>query len=668
MAVHTLSTAGKGQEAVSVTLPDGVTAATVRNQLGNILASESFSLSDRLSRFLRFIVEHVLDGKTEPLKEYVIGVEVFDKDQSFDPRVDSIVRVEAGRLRTKLKEYYGEEGRSDPVRIELAKRGYVPVFRCLPSEVGDSGSSEPQRPVEASKRLVQPSLKKLRGPWTGLAAGIVILLLMGGVYLWTGSQPHRLEPDAERPQGAQLQPPKFSVAVLPLKNLSRDSAEEYFSDAMTDALITSLAKINPMQVTSMTSAMHFKGADEPISKIARELNVGHIVEGSVFRYEDRVRITAQLIDGKTDKHVWAESYERAATDILALQRDVAWRIAGALAGEMLRTKSVEQTQPSTIEPAAYEAYLKGRYFRNKLSEDGFKKGVAYFQRAIDGQPDYAPAYAGMASCYCLLGGHGLELTSPREGMPKAKAAALKALEIDSELAEPYGVLGIIRTKYDWDWDGGEKALRRALELNPSFAQGHAWYSIHLEAMGRHEEAILEAERARELNPLSLAANVNLGWQLYQAGRHWEAIEQYNKTLELDPGFWGAHWALGYYYQSQGRYEEAITALKKAVERKSGHTLALSTLAYTYAVSGNRAEALKILESLKARSAKTYVSPAHIATVYAGLGEKDQVFEWLEKAYAARSRSLAWLNVAREWDGLRSDPRFTALLAKVGLAS
>ncbi|MEE8251895.1 MAG: tetratricopeptide repeat protein [Gemmatimonadales bacterium] len=668
MAVRPLSAAGKDHEAVSVTLPDGVTAETVRNQLANILASESFSRSDRSSRFLRFIVEHVLDGRTEPLKEYVIGVEVFDKDESFDPRVDAIVRVEAGRLRTKIKEYYGEEGRSHPVRIELAKRGYVPVFRYLPSEVGDSRSTEPQRPVEASKRLLQPSLEKFRVPWFGLAAGIVVLLLVVGVYFWTGSQPPKVEPDAEGPQGAPLQPPKFSVAVLPLKNLSRDSAEEYFSDAMTDALITSLAKINPMQVTSMTSAMHFKGADEPISKIARELNVGHIVEGSVFRYEDRVRITAQLIDGRTDKHVWAESYERAATDILALQRDVSWRIAGALAGEMLRTKSVEPTQPSTIEPAAYEAYLKGRYFRNKLSEDGFKKGVAYFQRAIDGQPDYAPAYAGMASCYCLLGGHGLELTAPREGMPKAKAAAQKALEIDSELAEPYGVLGIIRTKYDWDWDGGEKALRRALELNPSFAQGHAWYSIHLEAMGRHEEAILEAERARELDPLSLGANVNLGWQLYQAGRHREAVEQYNKTLELDPSFWGAHWALGVYFQSQGRFEEAITALKKAVERKSGHTLALSTLAYTYAVSGNRAEALKILEGLKARSRKTYVSPAHIATIYAGLGEKDQAFEWLEKAYTARSRSLAWLNVAQEWNDLRSDPRFTALLAKVGLAS
>jgi TolB-like protein/tetratricopeptide (TPR) repeat protein len=650
---------------VSVTLPEGVTAATVRNQLANILASDSFSLSDRLSRFLRFVVEHVLDGKTEPLKEYVIGVEVFDKDESFDPRVDSIVRVEAARLRTKLKEYYGEEGRSDPVRIELAKRGYVPVFRYLHSEVGDSRSNEPQRSVEASKTLFQPRLKKLSGPWYGVAAGIVTVLLVGGVYLWTGNQPRKLE---QRLQDAQLQPPKFSVAVLPLKNLSRDSTEEYFSDAMTDALITSLAKINPMQVTSMMSATHYKGADEPISKIARELNVGHVVEGSVVRYEDRVRITAQLIDGRTDKHVWAESYERDMADVLTLQRDVAWRIAGALAGEMLRAKPVDLTQPSTIEPAAYEAYLKGRFFRNKLSEDGFKKGVEYFQRAIDKEPDYASAYAGMASCYCLLGGHGLELTAPREGMPKAKAAALKALEIDSELAEPYGVLGIIATKYDWDWDGAEKALRRALELNPSFAQGHEWYSIHLEARGRHEEAMLEAERARELNPLSLGANVNLGWQLYQAGRHWEAVEQYNKTLELDPNFWGAHWALGYYYQSQGRYEEAITALKKAVERKSGHTLALSTLAYTYAVSGNRAEALKILDDLKARSGKTYVSPAHIATVYSGLGEKDSAFEWLERAYAARSRSLAWLNVAREWDNLRSDSRFTDLLKKVGLAS
>ena len=657
MVAHTVSTASKGHNAMSVTLPSGVTTAAVRNQLANILASESFSLSFRLSRFLRFIVEHVLNGKTEPLKEYVIGVQVFDKDQSFDPRIDSIVRVEASRLRTKLKQYYGEEGRSDPVRIELAKPGYVPVFRYLHSAVVDRRSSGPRRFVEARKRHIQSNLKKFRGRWYGLAAGIVILLLVGGVYLWTGSQLR-----------AQLQPPKFSIAVLPLKNLSRDSAEEYFSDAMTGALISSLAKVNPMQVTSMTSAMHYKHADKSIPKIARELNVGHIVEGSVVRYKDRVRITAQLIEGKTDKHIWAESYERAATDILALQRDVAWRIAGALAGEMLNAKPVQITQPSTVEPAAYEAYLKGRYFRNKLSEDGFKKGVKYFQLAIDKQADYAPAYSGMASCYCLLGGHGLELTPPREGMPKAKAAALKALDLDSKLAEPHGILGIIRMKYDWDWDGAEKSLKHALELNPSFAQGHAWYSVYLEAMKRYEQAILEAERARELNPLSLAANVNLGWQFFQAGRHQEAIKQYDKTLELDPDFWGAHWALGYYYQSQGKYEQAITALKRAVERKSGHTLALSTLAYTYAVSGNRAEALKILEDLKTRSSKTYVSPAHIATIYAGLGDKDQVFAWLQKAYAARSRSLAWLKVAREWDGLRSDPRFIALLAKVGLTS
>lgn len=662
MLIHTESTARKGHKAGSVTLPDGVTAASVRDQLANILASDAFSLSDRLSRFLQFVVEHILDGKTEPLKEYVIGVEVFDKDESFDPRIESIVRVEAARLRTKLKEYYAEEGRSDSVRIELAKRGYVPVFRYHPSAVDDSRSTEPQNSAAANKRHVQLNLEKFSGFGYGLTAGFVTLLLVAGVYFWPGSQPR-----AESPQGTQLLPPKFSVAVLPLKNLSRDSTEEYFSDSMTYALITSLARVKPMQVTSMTSAMHYKGMDKPLSKIAQELNVGHIVEGSVVRYKDRVRITAQLIEGKTDKHIWAQSYERATTDILALQRDVAWRIADTLAGEMLRAKPEQPTQAPTIEPAAYEAYLKGRYFRNKLSEDGFNKGVKYFQLAIDKQADYAPAYAGMASCYCLLGGHGLELMPPREGMPKAKAAALKALEIDNSLAEPHGILGIIRMKYDWDWAGAEQAMKHALKLDPSFAQGHAWYSIYLEAMRRHEEAILEAQRARELNPLSLAANVNLGWQFYQAGRYRQAIEQYNKTLEFDPDFWGAHWALGVYYQSQGRYEQAISELKKAVERKTGHTLALSTLAYTYAVSGNRVEALKILEGLKARSRETYVSPAHIATIYAGLGDKDQVFEWLEKAYATRSRSLAWLNVAREWDGLRSDPRFAALVAKVGLA-
>lgn len=658
----------KNNDADGPEVPDEAFAAAIRAQLQSILNSEALASSPRASRLLRFLVEHTLEARKEPLKEYVIGLAVFDKDESFDPQIDSIVRVEASRLRTKLRKYYEESGQGNPIHIELPKRGYVPVFlRADEGTAGrptrDASQSTPSNEVPARTAFARGRLL----PWYGLAAGVFALSVAVGFYFWRSVEPEAAQTTSDI-SGVEQQPVTWSVAVLPLKNLTEEGGEEYFSDAMTDALITSLAKVEPLRVTSTTSVMHYKDAKKSLPEIARELNVGHIVEGSVLRVGDRVRITAQLIEGKTDQHIWAESYERDTTDILALQRDVAWRIANVLSGEMLDSAEAKPKQPTAIDADAFEAYLKGQYFRNKLTAAGFSNGLNYFEQVIAKEPGYALAYTGLASCYCLLGGHGLELMLPSEGIPKAKAAALKALELDDELAEPYGVLGIIRTKYDWDWDGAEQAFRQSLQLNPSFAQGRAWYSLYLEAMARHPEAIAEAERARQLNPLSMGANVNLAWQLYQADRNEEAIEQLEKVLELDPGFWGAHWALGSVYRHKKMYPEAIAALQKAVALEGGQTLPVATLAYTYAVAGQHSDARELLDELLALSAQSYVSPAHIATVYAGLDDKDKAFEWLDKAYELRSRSLAWLNVAREWDSLRSDSRFAVLLEKVGLES
>lgn len=635
-------------------------AAEVRNELERILASDGFSRSDRLARFLQFTVGHLLEGNAGPLKEYVLGVQVFDKGEAFDPRLDPIVRVEAGRLRSKLREYYDGPGKGDRVRIGLPKRGYAPSFRYA-----DQPPVEIPRTDDSGPGLADPAAtgravgRKKPWHWYAATAGLAVLGLACALYLWESTAPRETTPSA---RGALA---GISVAVLPLKNMSGESGDEYFSDAITDAVITELAQVRQLQVISMTSVLRYKESKGPISEIARELDVTHVLDGSVLRAAGRVRIAVQLVEGRTNRSVWADSFDRDATDVLALQRDVSVRIARALTGEILPAQQAARAPPR-IDPAVFETYAIGRYFRNQLTEQGFRKGIEYFRKAINQRPSYAPAYAGMASCYCLLGGHGLELVPPHETISAAKEAALRALQLDDTLAEPHAVLGIIRAKYDWDWEGAERSFKRALDLEPSNAQARAWYSLYLEAMGRHDEAVAQAERARELNPLSLENNVNLAWQLHQANRHDQAFAQLQKTLELNPAFWGAHWALGQHYRLKHRYTDAIAALEKAVTLGGGHTLPKSTLGYTYAISGGRAQASTIARELEAMAQETYVSPAHIAAIYAGLGDKDTAFAWLEKAYLARARAMAWLNVAREWDGLRADPRFAALRRKVGL--
>ena len=638
-------------------------ALEVSTQLEKMLASDTFSRADRLSRFLRFVVHHVLEGSGGSLKEYVVGVQVFEKGSEFDPRIDPIVRVEAGRLRSKLRAYYEGQGSGDLVRIELPRRGYTPSFRY-------SGQPEAQHhpglKVEAGRDITAQAsglgVNRRTSRWYVAAAALTVLVVVASLYVWQ----QRMFPDTQvdRSSAGPASAKGGSLAVMPLANLSGQQDDEYLSDAITEAVITKLAQLKPLGVISLKSVLRYKRTTKSAPEIARELNVTHVLIGSFTRTLNRIHISVQLIDGHTNRAIWEQSYERDAKDVLVLQRNLSAHIAQTLTGTMW--PGTNAGGPSQIAPEAYEAYAKGRYFRNQITADGFRKGIEYFEEAIKQQPEFAPAYSGMASCYCLLGGHGLELAPPHKTISAAKEAALRALHLDESLAEPHAVLGIIRTKYDWDWDGAERAFKRALDLEPSYAQAHAWYSLYLEAMQRPIEAVLAAARARNLDPLSLGHNINLAWQLHQAGRDAEALAQMQKTLELNPEFWGAHWTLGQYYREKMRYPEAIAELEKAVELGGGYTLAKSTLAYTYAIAGKRAEAVKIVRELEAMSQETYVSPAHVAVIYAGLGDNDVAFAWLEKAYLARARAMAWLNVSREWDGLRSDPRFAALLRKVGL--
>ncbi len=466
----------------------------------------------------------------------------------------------------------------------------------------------------------------------------------------------------------EVLPAQIRIAVLPFDNFTGDPEQEYFSDGFTEEVTAELGKLNPRRlgVIARTSAMPYKGTQKGVEQIGRELQVDYVLEGSVRREDERVRVTTQLIEVEDETHLWAEVFEGERQNMLALQRTVSRRVANSLAIEVLSSSPAGPSESYT-NPAAYEAYLKGRYFRTRHSEESFRRSIHYFQEAIQIDTNYASAYAGLASCYCLLAGHGLEVLPPGDAMPRAKEAAMKALELDDTEAEAHAVLGMVGLKYDWDFPAADRAFQKAIDLNPSLSGTRTWYSIFLEAMGRFEEAVVQAKVGRDLDPLSLGANVNLGLQLLHTGRSQEALGWVEKALELDPDFWGAHWAMGNYYREQSRYRESIDEFRQSVSLSNGNTVSLASLGYAYALSGQRSEALEVVSRLEELAEQRYVSPAFLGFIHAGLDETDLAFERLEEAFQQRSRYLAWLKVAPEYEKLRSDPRYQQLLTRIGLS-
>ena len=457
-----------------------------------------------------------------------------------------------------------------------------------------------------------------------------------------------------------------AIAVLPLTNLSRDSEQDYFTDGMTEALITDLAQIGALRVISRTSTMRYKGTDKPLPQIARELNVDALVEGSVLRAGDRVRITAQLIHAATDQHLWAKSYERDLRDILALQSEVARAVADEVQIKLTPQEQARLARSPQVNPAVHEAYLRGRYYWAKGTEQGLRKSIEYFEEAIAKDPGYALAYCGLADSINMLVSPILELMPPCEAAPKAKAAALRALELDETLAEAHTSLGRIKFYFDWDWTGAEKAFRRAIELNVNYSLAHHTYALLLSVLGRHAEAIRESRRAVELDPLSLLSNAIFA-VVYCCTRQFEnGEEQFRKTLELDPNFALARWMLGAFcLVAMGRYDESIAELQKAIALAVDVAVAIPTgvLGYCYGKSGRRNEALRILDELEELSKRRYVSPMARALTYAGLGD-ERMFDALEDAYQQRAHSLIWLNVVPWWDDVRAHPRFQEVVRRM----
>jgi tetratricopeptide (TPR) repeat protein len=433
---------------------------------------------------------------------------------------------------------------------------------------------------------------------------------------------------------------------------------------MTDELITDLAQISALRVISRTSAMVYKGARKPLPQIARELNVDAVVEGTVLRSGDQVRITAQLIEASTDKHLWSQSYQGELRDTLALQKRMASAIADQIRINLTPQEQAALKTVKVVKPEAYESYLKGRYFWNRRTADGLKVALAYFNQAIEEDPKYAQAYSGLADTYALLGDWQYAVMTPKEAFPKAKAAAIKALELDSTLSEAHNSLAFILDGFDWDLDTAGKEFRRAIELNPGYATAHHWYAWHLSLLGQYDEAIAEMRKAQNLDPLSLIINADLAEVLVLAHSYDESIRQSLKTIELDPNFALAHNQLAQAYIQEHKYDEAIAELRKAVQLSGSSPTFMANLARAYTLSGKRSEAVQLLDDLKERSDAGNSSAPEIAMIYASLGDTDQAMNWLEKAYDDRFNPGVLLRPG--FDPLRSDSRFQDLAHRMGL--
>jgi len=570
---------------------------------------------------------------------------------------DVVVDVEAG-INTAIRKIR-QTLRDDPEHPRFLQtvvgRGYRFVAPITLVTDGRGAATEiPAAAFTAPAAAPQARAPSLR--WVGMSGGaaVALLAMLIGLHVSGWRNPFQGTP-----------PPQVrSLAVLPLENLSGDAAQDYFADGMTDGLITDLAKLRPLRVISRSSVMRYKGARKPLPEIAHELGVDAVVEGSVARSGNRVRITVQLIHAPTDRHLWAERYERDVSDVLALQSELSAAIARQIQVELAPRMPGTRASPGPVKPDAYEAYLRGRFAWNKRTEVGLQESIEHFRRAIALDPTYAAAYSGMADAYTTLG--YLSYLPPAESFPSAKAAAARALELDPALAEPHASLAYARLYYDWDWASAENEFRSAISLDPNYASAHHWHSVYLTAMGRADEAMRAIRRAKELDPLSLTISTDIGFQLYYAKRYDEAIQQLRSTLAMNSSFPLAHLWLGRAYQEKGMYSEALEAFNRAGSVLRDWPVTLAAIGYVQAVAGQRQRAQDTLAHLKALSRSRYVTAYGVALVYAGLGDRERAFEWLDKGIEERTHWLVWLKLDPRWDGLRPDPRLAQLVRRVGL--
>jgi TolB-like protein/DNA-binding winged helix-turn-helix (wHTH) protein/Flp pilus assembly protein TadD len=458
---------------------------------------------------------------------------------------------------------------------------------------------------------------------------------------------------------------KTILAVLPFDNLSRDPDQEFFSEGLTQDIVTQAGKLNPdrLTVVAHSSVAKYKGSSLSAKEIGKELNADYLVQGSVRRRSRRVRVTVELIQAQDQTDIWTESYDRELKDVLAVQDSIVRSIASQIHIALTEQQEKRLATSRQLSPAAYEAYLKGRYYWNKRTGESMQKAEQYFQQAVDNDSTYAAAYSGLADCNSGLTWHGFK--SPAEALPKAYAAARKALEINPESAEAHASLGLAMS-HGWDWTGAEAEFRRALQLDPQYANAHHWYGDYLSIRGRHDEALAEAKRALELDPLNLMISTWVGLRYYLAHDYPHAIEQNRDSVELDPNFAAAHLLLGEDYVQAGLRNEAVDELKKAADLSGDSPIFRAQVAVALAVAGRNREALRIAHELEEISSKRYVSPYGLAQIYAALNKKEDTFKWLQAAYDEHAVWMGYLAVDPIFDRYRSDERFKDLLRRVGL--
>ena len=574
-------------------------------QVERVLASRQFTRSHRLCRFLRFSVEQTLAGRSAQLKEQIIGVEVFDRKADYDPRIDPIVRVEARRLRAKLKAYYNSPGRGDPIMILLPKGAYLPFFKM---------------------RAVAPEVAAPSLPAHGLG--------------------------------------KKSIVVLPFENLLQGTDDDYFSDGLTEELIHLLTRVPNLRVVAWATASQLRGRERDLAGIRQQLHVGTLLRGSVRRTEGRVRVTAQLIDSESGDYLWSETYDRRLENVFAIQEEMARAIVRALELK-LTVPSVAEAPRRTPNLACYNLCLQGRFHANKRTSDGLYKSVERFEEAILADESCAEAHAGLADAYSLLADYGL--MNPAEAVPKARAAAERALGLDPQSAEANVSLAFVRSLFEWRWEEAEALYRTAIAVNPGYSRARHWYGLdYLALLGRSEEALAEVRMAHDLDPLSMILREGLGYVHMLRGDYSEALAVYRELVDMDPGFYKGHGSMGRVLSLMGKYDLAVEALQRARELGGELPSLMSALGEVLARAGRRAEALGVLRELEALSQARWVPASCFAILHVGLGDHAASLTYLEAATDARELAVTALRVHPLYDPLRSEPRFKRLLVRIGL--
>jgi TolB-like protein/DNA-binding winged helix-turn-helix (wHTH) protein/Flp pilus assembly protein TadD len=610
-------------------------------------------LQDQPFQVLRVLLERRGEIVTrDELKQTLWPADTF---VDFDDGLNTAVR--------KIRDALGDSPEKPRYIETIPRRGYrflgrladvAPAVLPLLAEESKKSPEQKNAGLRTSDSAVLATQKAfLPTHWRVLLAGVAALAVCSvALVLYRSSSA----------KGAR-QPRIKSLAVLPLTNLSGDPKQEYLADGMTEALIGRLSEIHNLRVTSRTSVTRFKDTHLSVPEIARTLQVDAIVEGSVIRDGSRIRVHAQLIRAATDEHFWSEAYDRELRDVLSLQSDVAQSIARKVEVTITGEEHARLSSARAVDPEAYEAYSKGRYYWNKRTADSMPKAALYFEQAISKDPGYGAAYSGLADCNSGLAWHGF--MSPAEVLPKAYATAQKAVEIDPQSAEAHASLALV-LDHKWDWRGAEVEFKRALELNPQYANAHHWYGDYLSIQGRHDEALVEAKRALELDPLNLMIGTWVGMRYYLARRYDGATEQSHNTVDLDPTFAAAHLILGESYVQQGKHKEGLDELQKAADLSGDSPLYLAQVGVSLGLAGEKKEGLRVIRELQDISGKRYVSPYGVAQIYATLHDKEQTYKWLETAYRDRAVWMSYLAVDPVFDSIRSEERFRDLLRRVGL--